>query len=272
MEIGVILNAHGKTELVSDTVDALRTYVSKDILMVVDGAAWDSWGKSVNLPVYKLNGFYHNHPKAPYRNLTYGLQQALEMWPANDWYCYTEYDVLFVSDDFKKNLKKAAEEKVWCIGNDYREGDFKFPYLESILNIKLERSCYLLGCCVFYHGDFLRKLKSIDFFNRFLGMTNDFEQGFFPGYEEQMGYDFGEHLYPTLANYYGGQVRQFGKWHHFFEDWVGDRKMRMRWKPELSWDECMGNQSILHPVKENIDVRWFYQAKRSRKKKYVVHS
>jgi hypothetical protein len=265
MKIATILNAHGNTQLVADTIDAIQTWVSKDILMLVDDKAWEVWGENVELPVHKMRGLYHNFRRAPYRNLTCGLKTIVDFWEGYDWYCYCEYDVLFTSDGFKKDLEDAQSQNVWCLGNDYREANYKFPFLENIIQAKLGRSQYLLGCCVFYSGAFLRKLKEVDFFNKFLLYTNGFTDGFFPGYEEQGGYDFGEHLYPTLAAHYGGGVKQLAGWNAVFEQWQGNfQKYPMRWKPELNWNDNFHNASIMHPVKEYADIRWFHRTKRDR--------
>lgn len=269
MKIATILNAHGETELVLDTLDSIRYYVSKDILVVVDGAFWNSWGNNVRLPAYKIEGFKHAYVKAPYRNLTLGLNTLVRQFGDQmDWYCYCEYDVIFTSDHFKKALAAAQRENIWCLGNDHRVGEMKFPFLEKILKVEFAYSHYLLGCCVFYSGEFIRKLIEVDFFNKFLFGTNEFSDGFFPGYEEQGGYDFGEHLYPTLASHYGGEVRGFAKWNRAFEQWQGDfQHYPMRWQPELTMDDNFENASIMHPVKKNSELRWFHQVKRNRRKK-----
>jgi hypothetical protein len=269
MKIATILNAHGETDLVLDTLDSIRYYVGSNVLVVVDGAFWNSWGRSIQLPAYKIEGFQHAYVKAPYRNLTLGLNTLVRQFGNQmDWYCYCEYDVLFTSDKFKEELKKAQQENVWCIGNDHRVGNMKFPFLEKIIKSPLGPSHYLLGCCVFYSGEFIRKLIEVDFFNNFLFCTNEFSEGFFPGYEEQGGYDFGEHLYPTLASHYGGEVGQFAKWNQIFEQWQGDFKhYPMRWKPELQLTENFHEASIMHPVKKNSELRWFHQVKRNRRRK-----
>ena len=269
MKIATILNAHGNTELVSDTVDAIRTWVSKDVLMVVDDVAWKSWGETVALPVYKLQGFLHDFDHAPYRNLTLGLKAISDLWPDCDWYCYCEYDVLFTSSAFKDDLAKAKKDNIWCLGSNFKEGDMKFELLEKIIKEKIDSSQYLLGCCVFYSGEFIKKLKQIDFFNRFLAYTNDFSEGFFPFYEIQGGYDFGEHLYPTLAKHYGGGIKEFSYWHQNFAHWNGDfKKYPLRWKPELTWEDNFKEASIMHPVKAYDAIRWFHRVNRNRKLKH----
>lgn len=264
MKIIVLLNAHGNTPVVADSVEALHKWVSKDILMLVDGGAWKKWGRDVELPVHKMQGLVHNYPKAPYRNLTYGLKGVTEQWPDFDWLCYTEYDVLFANDHFKEDLEAAEQRGVWLLGNDHRVADMKFPYLERMLREPIKESNYLLGCCWFLHRKFIERLQSINFFDNFLCMTNGFEKGWFPGYEEQGGYDFGEHLYPTLAAHFGGKVEQFANYNQQLEQWGGGnfKKYPMRWKPDLTMSDAFREASILHPVKQNSEIRLLYSRRR----------
>jgi hypothetical protein len=245
MKIAVLLSAHQDTEIVLDTIESIKKYVSDDILLICDGARWSSWGEKAPLPVYKMSGFFHNYSRAPYRNITFGLYHVLKLFKEIDWVCYTEYDTVFASDAFKEDLEEAAKEGVWCLGNDVRSGDFKFPLLENMIKSKISGSRYLLGCCVFYHIDFLRKLEELNFFEKFLYLTNDFTKGFFPGYEEQWGYDLAEHLYPTLAHHYGGGVRGMACWSG--NRWTGSERFKMRWKPEIE-EDCL-SASIFHPLK-----------------------
>lgn len=277
IKLSVILNAHENTELVQDAIDAIRTWATEDILLLIDGCAWDKWGENLIVPAYKMCGFHHGAPKSPYRNITLALNSAYHQYPNSDWYCYCEYDVLFTSSEFKKDLESAANRGVWCIGNDLRTGSFQFPFLESMLKTKFGPSKYLLGCCVFYKSDFIKKLYSIDFFSKFLNWTNIFSKGYFPGYEEQGGYDIAEHLYPTLAHHYGGKVEQFATWHSRFGLWGGNfRKYPMRWKPEIDPRlEYFRESSIIHPIKKlDHPIRQLNKIKRHQFKKgnHVEHS
>lgn len=266
--IATVVNVHGNTPLVLDTLDALRTYSSENNLVLVDGAVWDSWGKDIQLPAHKICGFVHNQPRAPYRNVAFGLMSLVNQWNDMDWYCYTEYDTLYANDLFKEDLAKASKQNIWCLGTNHRIGSFKFPLIERMLGIELKESHYLLGCCVFFHRKFVKKLKQINFFEKFLQWTNEFRPPYFPGYDEQGGYDISEHLYPTLANHFGGKVGQLSSWSDHLATWERGNflKYPIRWKPELTADYPLYNASILHPVKQyNHVFRLLSRKKRKNK-------
>jgi hypothetical protein len=267
MKIAITLSAHKNTEIVNDTIEALNTYVTNDIAIIIDGSCWENWGKKAELNAHKIQGFNHNYPKAPYRNYTYGLFKTYELFPNADWYAYSEYDVLFTSSEFKKELENADKQNIWCIGNDLRNYNFNLPYFEKIIGSKIKEYKYLLGCCVFFSKKFMQKMLSENLFEKILMATNEFEKGYFPDYEEQGGYDFGEILYPTMANYYGGGVTQFAVWNQYLEQWNGNfKKYPMRWKPELNWDDNFPEACILHPIKESCELRMYHKSKRERKK------
>lgn len=254
VNISVILNAHQNTELVQDTVESIKANVSNDILMITDFLHW-KWATSFNANIKKMRVHPHGPFPGPYRNVVMGLQQASELWDS-DWYCYTEYDVLFTSNYFKKIL--SDNDDVWCYGNDLRTYNLDLPLLEYIVGTKFKETKYLLGCCMFFNRKFIQKLKEIDFFNRFLFFTNPFTEGFFPNFK---GYDFGEHLFPTLANHWG-TVKQFACWKDNMQLWTGDyKKFPMRWKPDISDD--FQEASIIHPIKSyDHPIRKYFRTKR----------
>lgn len=266
MKIAAILNIHEDSPLVTDTINSIKRWATDSVLVIVDGASWNKLS-SVSLPAYKLEGFYHEHNRAPYRNVALAFKNAWDLWKMEvDWYCYLEYDCLFGSDEFKNYLEMADKSGAWCIGNDYREGKFKFPLLEAAFGCKFNYSLYLLGCCVFYKSIFLKKLSEYDFFNRFLNLTNMFSKGFFPGYEEQGGYDLSEHLYPTLAAHLGGRIAQLASWSEPDQRWAGEyKKFTFRFRPEIDpnkevWYETA---SILHPLKNfSSPIREYHRNKR----------
>ena len=92
MNLIAILSVHNNKDLVLDTLDSIRRYMTKDILLLVDGAYWHEW-EDLDIPVYKLKGFNHAWPEFLLWNIFLGLMMAGLQWNA-DWFCYIEYDCL----------------------------------------------------------------------------------------------------------------------------------------------------------------------------------
>jgi hypothetical protein len=162
MNIVTILNAHENDACVLDTIDSIRAYVGERIMLLTDGLKW-SWAEALEAPVYKLKGFKHGANKAPYRNIALALQNALDLWDF-DWLCYTEYDALFGSDRYRKNLELADQRDVWMLGNDGHVDAQPIPLVESMCGLEVKHSYYLLGCCQFFSRKFLNILLGAGFF------------------------------------------------------------------------------------------------------------
>lgn len=245
MEIATVLNVHSNPNLIIDTLESISTYVGKNILIIIDGASKEL--DDIKLPAHSIKGFYHNCDKAPYRNVALGLWKAYENFPNADWFCYTEADCLFASSSFKKNLLIADRNDVWLLGNDTHKDKHQFPLIEAIIKEKINCCYYALGCCVFYCREFIERLMEINFFERLINATQHFTEGFFPNYT---GHDLSEHLYPTLAVHFGGDIGNFAKYDLQSKIWTGSfRKFPLRWKPELDASEVSKDAAILHPLK-----------------------
>jgi hypothetical protein len=245
MEIAAILNGHC-SDLILDTLESISLFMTDNILVVIDGESY--WKFSdIEMPCHKIEGFKHGVNRAPYRNVALGLMTVIEKWPNADWYCYCEQDVLFGSDRFKHNLRMADEKNIWMLGSDGHVDDTAMKLVESLLGEKMTNGYYLLGCCQFFSKKFIDNLLRINFFERFLTMTNGFSKGHIPGYS---GYDISEHMYPTLARHLGGNIGVFATW--FENEWHGPHEYYpVRWKPELDPEtENFDNPSILHPLKK----------------------
>lgn len=244
MKIATVLNAHKPDEVLADTLSSIMFYMTDEILLVIDGTKWNEF-EAVSLPVSKIKGFSHGIPRSPYRNVALGLSTIFQKCPDADWYCYCEPDVLFGSDRFKVNLEIAAEKNVWMLGSDGRVDHQRMHLIESLIGEPLKSCYYMIGCCQFFNAKFMQKLNEIDFFDKFLNATNNFSVGQFPHYA---GYDISEHLYPSLARHYGGNLGVFATWGG--NKWHGDGiHYPVRWKPEL--DDCDYEEAcIMHPLKE----------------------
>ena len=275
MEITAIIHTHGKPEVTWDTVDSVKQYMTDQILVLVDEAGWDQFDLS-KATTSMLKGFYHGYYKAPYRNIIMGLLAAAKNWPNSDWYAYVEFDALIGSSAFKNDLVLAEKQNVWVIGNDYRDKQtVQFPLVELMLKTKFKEIVYLLGSVLFYHKNFIKKCMEENFFERFLHYTNDFKNGFFPDYTGKAAWDLIEHLMPTLAKHWGGEVQQFAKWSSKL-GWISGnyRRYPIRWQPDLFFvEEEYLQASIMHPLKD-IDhpVRKFHRDKRIRKKNAIIGS
>jgi len=247
MNLALLLNVHENSQVVTDTLESIFTYATKDVLVLVDGASWSQFN-GFDFPVSLMCGFKHGCPKSPYRNVALGLKMLAETWNDADWYCYCEYDCLFTSDRFKKNLEAAQKMGIWMLGNDGHVDDKQMPLIESMLGGKFKSYYYLLGCCQFFSREFIQKLTEINFFDRLLGLTNQFTEGYMPGYN---GYDLSEHMYPSLCRHFGGNVGVFasydemGRWHGHY------KYFPIRWRPEIDPEsENFPESSIIHPLKK----------------------
>ena len=259
MKIAAVLHVHQHTNLCRDTIDSIHGWATRELLVVADGVTWKNWGAKAPLPALKLEGFRHGHPVAGYRNFVLGMMHAAKLWPDADWYLHTEYDTLFTSDSFKEDLDEAGRRGVWCLGFDYREDKYQFPLLEAMLRAELKQCRYLIGCCHFYKAEFIHRLSELNFFKRFLGLTNHFPPGEFPGYE---GFCLMEHLFPTLAAWLGGGVEGLSTWRER-QGYGQHKKYPVRFRPELDWGENFPEAAIMHRIKTLCNpLRAYHRNKR----------
>jgi len=269
MKITAILHTHDHQDLTLDTLDSIKHYMTDDVLVVINESGWDKFDHS-QIPAHVLKAFPHNVGRAPYRNAMLGLSMAAQKWPDSDWYCHLEYDCLIGSSFFKKDLEFADKENVWVIGNDYRDKQtVRFPLVELMLKTQFDEIVYLLGAILFYNSKFIKRCLEEDFFNKFLFYTNEFRGFFFPGYFGEGAWDITEHMMPTLAKHWGGEVKQFAKWSQKY-GWMGAqwRKYPVRWQPELFniEDEYL-QASLMHPLKTyDHPIREFHRQKRNFRK------
>jgi hypothetical protein len=268
MKIAALINAHKADNLLIDTLDSVINWVTRDTMVVFDGAFRDQRPRDFFVPI--VEGFEHNFRWGPYRNVMLGLKSCSEAHNDADWYLYCEPDVLFASDKFKLELQVAEQDNVWCLGFDHRNTKCEIPLLEKIFGEKLGPTQYLIGCCVFYKGSYIRRLRDIGFFDKFLMLTNEFKRGFFPNCMEQDIIDISEHMYPTIAKHWGGGVRGLTTWNEMFQSWTAGkiRDYRVRWRPEIQYGEGHVGISIFHPIKNaSSPIRQFYRMERMKLRK-----
>lgn len=263
MSICVILNAHENSPVLHDTIDSINHYLTKDILLIVDGLSWNQFEK-FNFPVFKLCGFPHGKPSAPYRNVALGLSKAWNIWgDSKKWYCYLEYDCLVASKEIENHLNLAYDNNFWLLGNDLRTEEKRIPYIEMFLKCSPSLK-YFLGCCLFFNSNFMKVLND-NFFEKFLNFTNFYQQEIkFVDYKgkNHILYDLSEFLYPTLACYYGGQIKELCCWKE--PNWTGNYEYYpMRFRPDLTIQDPYLNACVLHPLKDfENPIRKYHRSKR----------
>lgn len=269
MKIASVVLTHGHPELTADTVDAIETWVGNRTLVLVDHAGWSHF-QNTRLGSAKIEpGFRHAFNRNVYRNSALGLKRAYQYWPDSDWFLYTEYDCLFLSDAFKAELAYADSRNAWCVGVDLRRFDFTMPLLEQLLDRgHIRYSYYFLGCLLFLSRRFLATLVECGFLDRLLDTTRDFRKSFFPGYRR---WSFEEELWATAAVQLGGSLYELAcwkcedrQWHAPYLDdpcvsyasgehplWRGRFPVySIRYQPDVTEQDIAAEASIAHPVKE----------------------
>lgn len=264
MQIATALNVHNDKDLVKDTLDSILTYMTKDIVMIVDAAGWEHFENFKYNNIIVEKGYWHQYYRCPYKNVSLCLKRLYELFPQADWYCYIEYDCLVTSDLFKGDLLSAQKNNIWLLANDIRYCQHHLPPMfNEILNSETNPVVVMLGCCVFYHKNFIKKLNQ-SFLSKFLQVTEHFAPGWFPDFH---GYALEEEIFPTLALHYGGQVQELAGWDGF--SWRGKyQKFPMRHPNPILPTDITPAASIIHPLKKlDNPIRKHYQKIRGKFKK-----
>lgn len=280
MKIATILVAHENSEVYRDTLESVRTYLSEDVMVLIDGFARDQF-KNEN--VDKIEGFRHGKSSAPVRNMALGLMEAWNRYGESvNWYCYIEYDCLIGSRDVLNHLAMAQERGYWLLGNDLRKIEGSIPELEKLCGSSGIKPHYFLGCCLFFNSRFMSKMCKDGFLTRLLEYTNFFPSDFnllskdptdkhFGTCSSRNGsekkiviHDPSEFIYPSLAIHYGGSVKELASWDQITGRWGGNYLFYpMRFTPDLCADDPFQKACIMHPIKEaNSPIRAYHRSLR----------
>lgn len=269
MKIAVFMVACHEAEVLLDTIESIRTFITEDIVVVIDEIAWPRYAK-LKVPFKLEKGFFHNTNKAPYKNMCLSLMKAKEYYPDADWYWYLEPDVLIVNENYKSEIERFNH--CWLIGCDHRhDNKCNLSLLSEVTGIPaLNIDHTVLGCCQILKNEFVQKLSKLDFFNKFLEVTKEFQGGYFPGYTY---YAFEETLFATLAVWMGKHVASLSSYEPLssVQRGRGDyKKYVIRFGVDLSPRDIYPCTSIIHPIKRfNDPIRNYFRDARLRYKKNV---
>lgn len=243
VKIATHVNSGIDSNLLQDTLESIRFFVTKDILVTRDAVLEPCLLSNV----YTVSGFSYGDNKSPYRNIALGIYHLYQLFPNHDWYMYCDYDVVFLSSRITEQLKLAERMGVWLVATNGRYEQLEIPFLKSFCGRSCQYSYYVLGCWFCMHRHFLEKLIRLDFFNKFLFLTSEFREGYFPNYDR---HDISEHLYPTMCRLFGGNIGilssydEYGRWHGNY------RYYPVRWKPEMKYQDEFKEACVVHPVKD----------------------
>lgn len=232
MEIASALYTHNDDELCLDTLDSIKMWMTEKVMVVVDEANAHNYKGKIKDTIVK-KGLHHGSSRSTHKNMSFSIEQLYYEWQDVEWYCFMEPDVLILDGGFKKDLQGG-----WIRGTNHRHGpDWELPLLDKIVGRNVPISCYFLGCIMFLHNQFVKKLVEVNFFKRLMEFTKHYESHVFPDFN---GYSFQEEMFPSIANAFmeNSDVPLVG--HRYF----------CRWPVEVQPDELPPGVSIVHPIKD----------------------
>jgi len=161
MKIVTALYTHYDDDMTLDTLDSIKTWMTEDVIVILDGANTHNYKERIKDTIIKV-GLPHGSAKSTHKNMALSIDHLHSQWPDADWYCFIEPDVILLNDSYKKELNEG-----WVRGTDYRDNPWDLPLLNEIVEFEVPIGCYFIGCIQFLHNDFVKKLYEMDFFNRF---------------------------------------------------------------------------------------------------------
>ena len=243
MKIASVLNVHTNPELVKDTIDAQRAWLTDRTLLVVDGASWDKFKSFEHRDVVVVRGVNHAARKSPYKNMGIGLLDAYRRWPDSDWFCYSEYDTLFVSDKIKEDLDKASKTTASFLGFNPRHklGSQDHWLVQNLLSRRYgQPMCWKsIGCLMFYSGFCIQHFVESDFISRMLDKTSAYQGEHFPHFTD---YAVEEILFPSAASLFG-DIKSITSFESPKSRYV------IKFGHDVDFSDVSDATSVIHPAK-----------------------
>lgn len=236
--LAVQVHTHGHLEVTSDSINRVKKYLTDKVTVICDRAGWKEIYPLTG--VSKICGSYHAHKTSPYRNQLTGLSHLYRKYPNCTWYGNVEWDTAINGDKILEDLEKANDIGAWTAGFDMREYGANWPLLSSKLDRKIDSTRYFIGCCLFFHHDFLKVCEEGDFFGKILE-TSRIYGPFWPDYRE---WSVDEALLPSIARSYDKPGYEFGCW-----DQNRNREFySIRYQPD--WESLSEGWQAAHPLKD----------------------
>lgn len=255
MEVAVVMNVHGRVDVVRDTIDSIRTWMSNKIVIVVDQLGWEHFKDFEYPDTHVVCGLPHGKPKSPYKNFCVGFNEVYKKWPNVDWFCYTEYDMVVVSDQFREDLEFGTQNGISCMGRRYYKiGNRRKDHWMAmqILGNRDLPIYKMLGALMFFSRPCVEGLMKFNFFSEVLERSKDYQGTKFPGF---CGFAVEEILFPSAA-------AAFGPIHDLGSDLAGKYLVRPGWQP-VGLEEIRPHTTFAHPIKKMDERRLYLKSLRT---------
>jgi len=257
MQIASILNVHNNPELVRDTIDAQRVWVTDRILLIVDAKGWEMFQDFTHPDTVIKRGVHHGAPRSPYKNVGIGLLEAYRLWPDSDWFCYSEFDTLFISDSFKEDLERASKSTAIFLGHypKLKHGGEDHWLVRELMEKEYgEPACWKsIGCLMFYSKFCMQQFVETNFITRMLDRTSSYQGSHLPDFYD---YAVEEIIFPSAASLFGDvkALAGYGA--------PPDRYL-IKYGYDLHQAEVRDEASVLHPIKDyNHPIRLHFREAR----------
>ncbi len=237
-KLAVQVHTHGNALVTADTLNRVKKHLTDNTIIICDRVGYKEINSIKNET--KVYGVYHNHPTGPYRNQIIGLDHLYRKYPNCLWYGNIEWDTAVNNDQILKDLGGAEEIGAWTAGFDMREYDADWRVLSSKIKRTVDKTRYYIGCCLFFHRDFIKICLEENFFVEILRAAKVYGP-YWPDYHE---WSVDEAILPSIARSYGKPGFEFGSWK---EDRNRD-KYAVRFKPD--WDALPDGWCAAHPLKD----------------------
>ena len=240
------INVHNNPELARKNIDLIKKNVTNNIVLLVEKTAYQNWPFEEFNDVTVIEGFKHNYPRNPYKNVLLNLKSTFENFPYSDWYVFTEFDNFIINPNFKNDFQ-YINEKYSLIASDFREVYCEENLFSNSLGINFDKFYCILGCCYFIKRNLMEALYN-QVFEKFLTFTSLMPEGFYPNFNQ---YDTAEVLIPTVCMHNNFNVFNLCRFKEEKFEWHGmSKRYSMRFRPNIHFSEISKKTCIVHPVKE----------------------
>lgn len=250
MKFATSINVHNNPSFARKNIDLIKKNVTSNIVLLVEKSAYETWPVEEFNDVVVVEGFKHNFPRNPYKNVFFNLKNTYENYPNCDWYIFTEFDNFILKNNFRDDFQ-YINEKYSLVASDFREVYCEENLFSNSLGLNFEKFYCILGCCYFIKRNLMEALYH-QVFDKLLFFTSFMPEGFYPNFNQ---YDTAEVLIPTVCMHNNFNVFNLSRFREEDYEWDGlAKKYALRFRPNVYAEELTKNACIVHPIKEEMQL------------------